>query len=180
MAKAAPPAADEIAAAVAALGGVSPPDPLLAGQRRRSWRSSSISSATSCCPSSPAWCWPISSIRSPTGCSGSACRALMATVVILIAFIVVLVLALRHPGSGAGHADGRFRRQAAGISDPAAGADHQLRSAMAGAEIRRRCRQPARRAEFAADLGLRLADDGLHLDLEFRRGAGFASSACSW
>ena len=35
----------------------------------------SMSSATSCCPSWPAWCSPISSIRSPTGCSGSACRA---------------------------------------------------------------------------------------------------------
>ena len=35
---------------------------------------SSICSATSCCRSWPAWCLPISSIRSPTGCSGSACR----------------------------------------------------------------------------------------------------------
>ncbi len=67
----------------------------------------------------------------------------MATVLILIAFVVVLTLALVIVDPDPGHAARRFHRQAAGISEPAAGADHQHRSAMAGtdasASTRQRC-----------------------------------------
>ena len=63
----------------------------------------------------------------------------MATVLILFAFIVVLTLGLVIVVPDPGHAAFRFHRQAAAISEPAAGHDHQHRSAMAGKDVRGRC-----------------------------------------
>ena len=97
---------------------------------------------------------------------------LMATIVILFAFIVVLVLAfvILIPVLASQMADfaSKLPEYLTRLQSP----DHQLRSEMAGRAIRRRRQWPARRVEFAADLRLRPADHGVHLDLELRRGAG--------
>ena len=75
----------------------------------------------------------------------------------------------RHPDPG--HAALRFHRPAAAISEPAAGADHRHRSAMAGKDLRRQRGRASRGAELAAHRGLRLHHHDLRVDLGVRRGA---------
>ena len=104
----------------------------------------------------------------------------MATVLILFAFIVVLTLALVIVIPILVTQLSDFIGQPAAISEPAAGADHQHRSAMAGKDVWRQRGGASRRAELAADRRLRLHDDDLRVDLGVGRWRCSTSPACSW
>ena len=104
-------------------------DVLGAGARCRCVAAAVAAAATSCCRSSPAWRSPICSIRSPTGWSGSASTALVASLVIIGAgrrscFVIVADPDRADPAAQLG----AFIEKLPGYVVAAAGADRPIRA----------------------------------------------------
>ena len=103
-------------AEAAARGAFPPADPFLADRRDPARAVPLYVQRRSCCPSWPAWCWPISSIPSPTGCSGCGLSRTMATDPHPDRLPRRAGPRADHRHPGPGDAARRFHRQAAGIS----------------------------------------------------------------